>query len=160
MTDQTPTAKPARKPRAKPAGGLKQLTQAEAEAAVASYRAANPAAATQKAQLAGRPYTLESSTVASEITRYGDAARSEIESIEADCLSIDQRANNDIQAINARRDVELAARRERIMDLDRIVAMAGAATLPPAVERTAPQITNRSDEQEEVQNKRSEGQTE
>lgn len=69
----------------------------------------------------GRPYLLESQNLEAEIRRSAKAARSEIEAIDADILSIETRANMDIESIRARADTEVAARISRRNDLTRIL---------------------------------------
>ncbi len=78
-----------------------------------------------------RPYLLDSSVVEDDLRRKRDNALSEIEAIDADCLGIETRANNDINSIQARRDTEVSARRHRAEDLRKIVAMADRALTPP-----------------------------
>lgn len=77
-----------------------------------------------------RPYTLESSNLESELNRQRLAALSEIESIESSILAIEQTANRDKELIQAKADNEIAARRFRADDLQKIVAMVDKATAP------------------------------
>ena len=116
MTDQTP-AKPrtARKPRSRTA----------VDKAGAAFKE------TLKAELAQRPYVLESSIIEDDLRRAASNASAEIDAIDADLLAIQERANNDINAIVARRDAEITSRNHRRNDLSRIVAIATRGLTEP-----------------------------
>ncbi|HEU5019647.1 MAG TPA: hypothetical protein VFT69_16940 [Pseudolabrys sp.] len=74
-----------------------------------------------------RPYLLESSIIRADMERHNVAALAEIEAVEADMLSIETRANNDIAAIRERADAEIAARKIRCADLQSILDMTNRA---------------------------------
>lgn len=89
-----------------------------------------------------RPYTLESANVEAELNRQRLAALSEIDATNAAIQDISDRAAADTAAIQARSDVEIAGRQQRIDDLLRIVGMTNRALELPK----APQITERQAE--------------
>ena len=74
-----------------------------------------------------RPYILDSAVVRDEIERQRQNALSEIDAIQADKLSITQRAERDIASIRERAEAEIRARDDRERDLQKIIDMTGRA---------------------------------
>jgi peptidoglycan hydrolase CwlO-like protein len=73
-----------------------------------------------------QPYVLQSSILISDLDQHKRNAETEIEAIDADILSITERANRDIAAINERKEQEITGRMERKADLELTVAIASA----------------------------------
>ena len=71
----------------------------------------------------GPNYTLESQNLIVEMNRLRDNALVEIQSIEAEQKSIQERANRDMQTIADRAKAEIESRGSRISDLKRSIAL-------------------------------------
>lgn len=73
------------------------------------------------------PTVLDSAAVFDQIRRHRDNANLEIDQIDTDILAVQTRTNLDIEAIRARADQEIAARKARRADLVTIVEATQAA---------------------------------